>query len=131
MRVLGIDAARRPRPAEAPTPTSCASREAADVADAVATALHERWQVVDDESKRAARVPARATSRSCSPRARRCPRSKPHSIERDIPYRAENSSVVYTTPDIRHVMLALHAADDPTNELALIAALRTGPVRLQ
>jgi len=27
------------------------AREAADVADAVATALHERWQVVDDETR--------------------------------------------------------------------------------
>ena len=45
--------------------------------------------------------------------------------ERGIPYRAENSSVVYTTAEIRHLMLALRAADDPTDELALVAALRS------
>ncbi len=45
--------------------------------------------------------------------------------ERGVPYRAENSSVVYTTAEIRHLMLALRAADDPTDELALVAALRS------
>ena len=45
--------------------------------------------------------------------------------ERGVPYRAENSSVVYATTEIRHLMLALRAAADPTDELALVAALRT------
>ena len=41
------------------------------------------------------------------------------------PYRAENSSVVYATAEIRHLLLVLRAADDPTDELALVEALRT------
>ena len=100
-------------------------REAAEVADAVATALHERWLVVDDDTheRRECRpgditilLPARTS----------LPALEAALVERDIPYRAENSSVVYTTADIRHVMLAFRAADDPTDELALVAALRTG-----
>ena len=43
----------------------------------------------------------------------------------DVPYRAENASVVYLAPEIRHVMLALRAAADPTDELALVATLRS------
>ena len=106
------------------------AREATEVAEAVATALHERWLVVDDDSheRRECRpgditilLPARTS----------LPALEAALVERDIPYRAENSSVVYTTADIRHLMLALRAADDPTDELALVAALRTGAVRLQ
>jgi ATP-dependent helicase/nuclease subunit A len=100
-------------------------REAADVADAVATALHERWEVVDTQTKQ---------RRECRPGditillpARTSLAALELALaEREIPYRAENSSVVYTTTDVRHVMLALRAADDPTDELALLAALRTG-----
>src|SRR5699024_2656202 len=36
-----------------------------------------------------------------------------------------NSSVVYVTNEIRHLLLALRAADDATDELTLVAALRT------
>jgi ATP-dependent helicase/nuclease subunit A len=97
-------------------------REAADAADAVATALVEGWEVTDDETLRPCRpgditilLPAR-TSLAALESALRA---------RSIPYRAENSSVVYLTPEVRHLMLALRAAADPTDELALVAALRT------
>ena len=100
-------------------------REAADAADAVATALHERWLVTDHDSHelRECRpgdvtilLPARTSLAALEAAL----------VAREIPYRAENSSVVYTTTEIRHVMLALRAADDSTDELALIAALRSG-----
>jgi len=100
-------------------------REAASAADAVATALHEHWLVTDRESQelRECRpgditvlLPARTSLAALEAAL----------VARDIPYRAENSSVVYTTNDIRHVMLALRAADDSTDELSLIAALRSG-----
>ena len=100
-------------------------REAADVADAVATALHERWLVGDPDSHELRQckpgditilLPARTSLAALESAL----------TARDIPYRAENSSVVYTTTDVRHIMLALRAADDATDELALVAALRTG-----
>ena len=72
-----------------------------------------------------ARPVAPATSPCCSLPARRCRRSKRPCASASIPYRAENSSVVYATTEIRHLMLALRAAADPTDELALVAALRT------
>lgn len=123
VRLLGVDA-HADLAQQRSNADELRSREAADVADAVATALHERWHIVDEESRdlRECRpgditilLPARTS----------LPALEAALTERDIPYRAENSSVVYTTTEIRHVMLALHAADDPTNELALIAALRT------
>jgi ATP-dependent helicase/nuclease subunit A len=97
-------------------------REASDAADAVATALHERWLVSDAGGLRPCRpgditvlLPARTSLPALEAAMR----------ERDLPYRAENSSVVYTTFEIRHLMLALRAADDATDQLALVAALRT------
>ena len=100
-------------------------REASDAADAVATALHERWLVTDQDTQEL---------RECRPGditvllpARTSLAALEASLAaRDLPYRAENSSVVYTTRDIRHVMLALRAADDSTDELSLIGALRSG-----
>ena len=44
---------------------------------------------------------------------------------RRIPFRAENSSLVYATPEVRMLLLALRAADDPTDELAVVSVLRT------
>jgi ATP-dependent helicase/nuclease subunit A len=42
-----------------------------------------------------------------------------------IPYRTETSSLVYSTPEIRSLLLVLRAVDDPTDELALVSALRS------
>ena len=42
-----------------------------------------------------------------------------------IPYRAETSSLVYGTPEIRNLLLVLQCIDDPTDELALASALRS------
>ena len=42
-----------------------------------------------------------------------------------IPYRAETSSLVYGTREIRDLLMVLQAVDDPTDELALVSALRS------
>ena len=42
-----------------------------------------------------------------------------------VPYRAETSSLVYASREIREVLLALAAIADPTDELATVAALRS------
>ncbi|MCU1426297.1 MAG: UvrD/REP helicase [Actinomycetia bacterium] len=42
-----------------------------------------------------------------------------------VPYRAETSSLVYGTREIRDLLAVLAAIDDPTDELALVTALRT------
>ena len=109
-------------------------REAADAADAVATALVEGWQVTDTRtSTDTGTGTGEAVLRRCRPGditvllpARTSLAALESALgERGVPYRAENSSVVYATTEIRHLMLALRAAADPTDELALVAALRT------
>lgn len=42
-----------------------------------------------------------------------------------IPYRAESSSLVYATREIRDLLLAARAVDDPSDELALVGTLRS------
>src|SRR5581483_6928176 len=42
-----------------------------------------------------------------------------------IPFRAEASSLVYATRAVRDLLMVLRAADDPTDHLRVVAALRT------
>ncbi|MEL6892510.1 MAG: UvrD-helicase domain-containing protein [Actinomycetota bacterium] len=103
-------------------------REAADVAAAVTTALHDGWQVVDtdphtgDEGLRACRpgdvcilIPTRISLPAMEAALR----------DAGVPYRIEGSSAVYASREVRDLLLTLRAADDPTDELALVEALRT------
>ncbi len=100
------------------------SMEAAAAADAVVTALVDGWPVEDEESK-ALRPCQPGDITVLLPARTSLPALEAALRERGVPYRAENSSVVYTTAEIRHLMLALRAADDPTDELALVATLRS------
>ena len=45
--------------------------------------------------------------------------------DRGIPYRLATGTLVYDTQEVRDALAALRAVDDPTNELALVAALRS------
>jgi len=99
-------------------------REAADVVATITTALDEGWPVADEATGRlrparpgdvCVLLPTRISLPALEAELRRA----------DVAYRAENASVVYATAEIRHLMLALRAADDPTDALALVAALRS------
>jgi ATP-dependent exoDNAse (exonuclease V) beta subunit len=97
--------------------------EAAGVANAVRAAIDDKWQVDAGKSEwRDARLgdicillPARTSL---------------YALERalddaGIPYRAETSSLVYSTREIRDILMTLRAVDDPSDELALVSALRS------
>ena len=45
--------------------------------------------------------------------------------ERDIPYRLESRSLVYGSREIRELLNLLRAIEDPTDQIALVAALRS------
>ena len=45
--------------------------------------------------------------------------------DKDIPFRADTGTLVYETQEIKDLMSALTAIDDPSNEIALVAALRS------
>ena len=42
-----------------------------------------------------------------------------------LPYRVESSSLVYASPEVRDLLTVLRAIDDPTDEVAIVAALRS------
>jgi ATP-dependent helicase/nuclease subunit A len=97
-------------------------QEAADVAAVVVRALAEGWPVWREGALQpcepgdiAILLPSRLS----------LPALQVALAAREVPYRAENSSLVYAAPEIRALMLALRAADDPTDELAIVSALRT------
>ena len=97
-------------------------REAADVAAVVVQALARGWPVWRDGANHRCRpgditilIPSRLS----------LPALQVALAERQVPFRAENSSLVYSAPEVRALMLALRAADDPTDELAIVAAMRT------
>ncbi|MEO7428332.1 MAG: UvrD-helicase domain-containing protein, partial [Acidimicrobiales bacterium] len=100
--------------------------EARDVARAITVAIGERWQVHEridgSEEWRDARlgditilVPARTSLpflEAALERAR-------------VPFRTESSSLVYASRAVRDLLMVLRAADDPTDHLRIVAALRT------
>lgn len=97
-------------------------QEAADVAAIVVQALAEGWPVWREGALHpcepgdiAILLPSRLS----------LPALQVALAAREVPYRAENSSLVYAAPEIRALMLALRAADDPTDELAIVSAMRT------
>ena len=126
--LLGVerhdDLVANQRTAEIGSADALRLREAADVAATVSTALADGWPVFD-ESLGALRpcrpgdicilLPTRISLPSLEAELRRT----------GLAYRAENSSVVYATTEVRQLLLALRAADDPTDTLALVETLRS------
>ncbi len=110
---------------DSPSAEVLREREAAEVADAVLAA--RSWWVSEragdgTESWRPARLgditillPARTS----------LPQLERALEERAIPYRAETSSLVYATREVRELMAAVTALADPTDQLALVTALRS------
>ncbi|MEM9203909.1 MAG: UvrD-helicase domain-containing protein [Actinomycetota bacterium] len=99
--------------------------ESREVAAAISELLYgdEPWAVADDDGRwRTVRandvcvlLPARTSLASLE-------------AELDaagVPYRAETSSLVYASREVREVLLALTAVADPTDELATVTALRS------
>jgi ATP-dependent helicase/nuclease subunit A len=99
-------------------------REATDVAAAVSTALADGWPVYD-ESLRTLRPCRPGDICILLPTRISLPALEAELRSAGLAYRAENSSVVYATAEIRHLLLALRAADDPTDTLALVESLRS------
>jgi ATP-dependent helicase/nuclease subunit A len=100
--------------------------EARDVAHAITVAMREQWQVADRvdgaDRWRDARlgditvlVPARTS----------LPFLEDALEAAGIPFRAESSSLVYASRAVRDLLMVLRAADDPTDHLRIVAALRT------
>ena len=101
-------------------------REAESVALAVAGILRDRWSVDEGTPTEPSVRPARLGDIAILIPSRTSLADLEDALEAaSIPYRAEASSLVYNTREVRDVLLALQAVADPTDELALVAALRS------
>ncbi|MGH9048541.1 MAG: UvrD-helicase domain-containing protein [Acidimicrobiia bacterium] len=99
-------------------------REAADVAALVRRIKGEEWLVVDpvDHTVR----PSRYSDIALLLPTRTALSDLEHALEQaDVPLRIESQSLVYATAEVRDLLAILAALDDPTDEIALVAALRT------
>jgi ATP-dependent exoDNAse (exonuclease V) beta subunit len=98
-------------------------REARDLTRLIRRAKAEGWPVIDREgATRAARygdiavlIPARTVLNHIEDALE----------EAGVPYRVESRSLVYATQEVRDLLSTLRAIDDPTDEVALIASLRS------
>ncbi len=109
--------------------------EAADVVAAIRTARHDGWRVRDDDPAPVAGSvdehgerwrPLRLADICILIPARTSLGALEDALaEAGIPYRAETASLVYATREVRDLLMLLRAVDDPTDEAALVAALRT------
>jgi ATP-dependent exoDNAse (exonuclease V) beta subunit len=117
--LLGVDAH-----ADIQNADDLRTREATDVAQAVLRAITDEWPVADAATGdwRPARLgdicvllPAR-TSLPFLERAL---------DDAGIAYRAETSSLVYGSREVRELLAALRAVDDPSDSLSLVTALRS------
>ena len=102
-------------------------REAVDVVNTILTALREEWPVArkgPDNSY--VWEPCRLGDICILLPARTSLGQLEDALEAaNIPARAETSSLVYGTREIRDLLITLQAVDDPTDELALVTALRS------
>ncbi len=98
--------------------------EAAETAAAIATAVSEQWLVVDEHTRqlrpcRLGDITVLFPARTALPALEAALRIA------NIAYRSESGDNIYRRAEVRTIMLALHAAADASDQLALIAALRT------
>jgi len=102
-------------------------REAAGMATAVATALRDGWLVAEHPPGEPERWrPARPGDIAVLLPARTSLAALQGALDGlGVPHRAESSSLVYATPEVRALLMAARAIDDPTDELAVVSALRS------
>jgi ATP-dependent helicase/nuclease subunit A len=94
--------------------------EAADIATAVGRARAEGWPVGDTgRPATLADICVLIPTRTSLPALERA------FDEAGLPYRVESSSLVYASAEVRDLLTVLRAVDDPTDEVSIVAALRS------
>jgi ATP-dependent helicase/nuclease subunit A len=98
--------------------------EAADVAAAIRTAIAEGWTVYDEHARAWRPLLARDIA-ILLPARTSLPFLEAALESAGIPYRAESSSLVYQSDEVRALMAAARAIADPSDQLSCVTALRT------
>jgi ATP-dependent exoDNAse (exonuclease V) beta subunit len=112
-----------------PSADELRTREAADVVAAVRTAISQRWQVCgqqrlpDGDTEEARRPVELRDIAVLVPSRTSLPQLEAALDAVGIPYSAEASSLVYHTREVRDLLMAARAVDDPSDALTLVSAL--------
>jgi ATP-dependent helicase/nuclease subunit A len=98
-------------------------RESAEVAALVRRAKADGWPIVDPvtgavRGARYSDIALLLPTRTALPELERALEAA------DIPVRIESQSLVYSTAEVRDLLVILTAIDDPTDEVAVVASLR-------
>jgi ATP-dependent exoDNAse (exonuclease V) beta subunit len=119
--VIGVEAHPYRTPAD-----EIRSAESRDVAHVITTALAEGWAVADRSAEGDRWRPCRLGDITILVPARTSLPFLEDALEAArIPFRAESSSLVYASRAVRDLLMVLRAADDPTDHLRIVSALRT------
>jgi ATP-dependent helicase/nuclease subunit A len=96
--------------------------EAREIARVIQSSKAEGWRVRVDDIEREARYDDIAL---LLPTRTPLPNIEQALEDAGIPYRVESRSLVYDTQEVRDLLSILRAIDDPTDQVALLAALRS------
>jgi ATP-dependent helicase/nuclease subunit A len=101
--------------------------EAAEIARLIRTAKAEGWPVADKDAsgERVFRAARYAEIAILLPTRTALPQIERALDEAGVPYRVESRSLVYDTQEVRDLLTILRSIDDPTDEVALVGALRS------
>ena len=106
------------------------NQEAEDIADLLRQMVAQKWKVLDKEKS----DKSENASHRCVGYSDICilmpTRTGLASLERglearNIPYRLENASLIFETQEVRDLLNCLKAIDDPSNQIAVVGALRS------
>lgn len=101
-------------------------QEAEAVAGCIARIMAERWSVSDRGPEGRVAREARHGDICILIPSRTNLRRLERALEvRDIPYRIESGEIMVATQEVRDLLSALRAIDDPSDQVALVAALRS------
>ncbi|MHB1781674.1 MAG: UvrD-helicase domain-containing protein, partial [Acidimicrobiales bacterium] len=94
----------------------------ADVARSIVAAVEDGWPVLDGDTVRPARLSDVAV---LVPRRTGLDELEEALDDADVAYRVDASSVLYGSTEVLDLLACLRAVDNPGDELAIVAALRT------
>jgi len=102
-------------------------REAQEIAAIIRQASAEGWSVTgqDEQEAREVRSACYADIAILLPTRTSLQLLERALDESGIPYRVESQDLLYDTQEVRDLLAILRSIDDPTDEVALVAALRT------
>jgi ATP-dependent exoDNAse (exonuclease V) beta subunit len=102
-------------------------REAREIATVIRQAKSDGWPVAgkDARDERAMRPACYADVAILLPTRTGLPSLERALDEAGVPYRVESRALLYDTQEVRDLLTILRSIDDPTDEVALVTALRT------